>query len=155
MFLKDKIQAHHDYEKENGTPKAIPIVIDIAKKALEAGIKIGCATSGLREAIDSHMKSSGIDGLFEVVVCAAEVAKGKPAPDVYLEAAKRLGVDPTKCRAYEDGESGMASAWAAGMQVIDVKNMEGYPMSDVLRKRVEDGPPPRPWLKYTYIGDRF
>ncbi len=56
-----------------------------------------------------HCECAGILSLFDAVVVAAEVSKGKPAPDVFLKAAELLGVDPKKCRAYEDGESGIES----------------------------------------------
>eukprot|EP00040_Diaphanoeca_grandis_P012263 m.62323 g.62323 ORF g.62323 m.62323 type:complete len:234 (-) comp23133_c0_seq1:27-728(-) len=148
QFLEDKKQAHHEYEQVHGPPKPINIVIDIAKAAIAKGIKVGCATSGRRVHVDAHLKATGLTALFPVVVCAEEVAHGKPAPDVYLEAARQLGVDPKKCRAYEDGETGMHSAWSAGMQVVDVRFMEGYPMSDVLRARVLSEVP-RPWLEDT------
>ena len=55
---------------------------------------------------------------------AADVPHGKPAPDIFIEAARRLGVDPARCRAYEDGESGLEAAYRAGMHTID-KNMLG------------------------------
>jgi HAD superfamily hydrolase (TIGR01509 family) len=56
-----------------------------------------------------------------------DVENGKPAPDLYLLAAKKLGVDPTKCVAYEDAELGMESARRAGMAVVDVRDMQGVP----------------------------
>ena len=78
---------------------------------------------------------------------AAEVPKGKPAPDVFLAAAKMIGVDPAKCRAYEDGESGIQSAHAAGMHVIDVREMTGYPMNPGLKKAMAVQRRQRKWLK--------
>ncbi len=56
-----------------------------------------------------------------------DVENGKPAPDLYLLAAKKLGVDPTKCVAYEDAGLGMESARRAGMAVVDVRDMQGVP----------------------------
>ena len=56
-----------------------------------------------------------------------DVENGKPAPDLNLLAAKKLGVDPTKCVAYEDAELGMESARRAGMAVVDVRDMQGVP----------------------------
>ena len=51
----------------------------------------------------------------------------KPAPDIFLEAARRIGCDPSKCRGYEDGDIGLESLRAAGMESIDVRLMEKYP----------------------------
>ena len=113
----------------------IECVINIARAAKTQGIPIACATSGIREIVDQHMGSLGLDQLFEHVVCVGELppGRGKPHPDVYLEAARRIGVDPAKCRAYEDGETGMQSAHDAGMHVIDVRDMPGYPLCDGLK----------------------
>lgn len=68
--------------------------------------------------------------LFDAVVTCEDVKNGKPAPDLYLLAAEKLGVDPTRCTAYEDAELGMQSARAAGMSVVDVRLMKGYPNDD-------------------------
>ena len=70
--------------------------------------------------------------LFEVTVSSEEVARGKPAPDVYLEAARRLGVDPARCAAVEDSASGIRSAHAAGMRVIAYPNRHFPPPGEVL-----------------------
>ena len=71
-------------------------------------------------------------GLFQHVVTCEDVEFGKPAPDLYLLAAKKLGVDPTRCVAYEDAELGMESARRAGMVVVDVRKLAGYPCDDYL-----------------------
>ncbi len=67
--------------------------------------------------------------LFAATVSSEEVARGKPAPDVYLEAARRLGVDPGDCAAVEDSHAGIRSAKAAGMRVIAIPNPT-YPPDD-------------------------
>ena len=63
-----------------------------------------------------------LTSLFEVTVSSEEVGRGKPAPDVYLEAARRLGVEPALCAAVEDSASGIRAAHAAGMRVIAYPN---------------------------------
>ena len=65
----------------------------------------------------------------ERIVCAQDLppGRGKPAPDIFLEAARRIGVAPERCRAFEDGESGLQAAVAAGMQVLDVTELPEYP----------------------------
>ncbi len=67
-----------------------------------------------------------------MTVSSEEVPRGKPAPDVYLEAAKRLGVDPADCAAIEDSHNGILSAKAAGMRVIAIPNPRYPPASDAL-----------------------
>jgi beta-phosphoglucomutase-like phosphatase (HAD superfamily) len=100
-------------------PPGIQCVIDVARAYKAKGIPIACATSGVKDIVDVHLEHAGAKGLFEVIVYAADLpGRGKPLPDIFLEAARRLGVkEPRNCRAYEDGEAGLNSAYAAGMQV--------------------------------------
>lgn len=93
---------------------------------------LGLATSSNREAIDLVLERSGLDRLFEVSVSSEEVAHGKPAPDVYAEAARRLRVAATDCVAIEDSENGIRSAVAAGMRVVAIPNPEFPPARDAL-----------------------
>ena len=67
-----------------------------------------------------------------MVVSSEEVARGKPAPDVYLEAARRLGVEPAQCAAVEDSSNGLRAAHAAGMRVIAFPNAHYPPAPDAL-----------------------
>ena len=78
---------------------------------------LGLASSSNREIIDLFLELSGLADRFAVTVSSEEVARGKPAPDVYLEAARRLGVAPAACTAVEDSENGIRAAKAAGMRV--------------------------------------
>ena len=87
---------------------------------------LGLATSSNREAIDLVLESSGLARLFSVSVSSEEVARGKPAPDVYVEAARRLRVAATDCVAIEDSENGIRSAVTAGMRVVAIPN-PGFP----------------------------
>ena len=75
---------------------------------------------------------SGLAACFATTVSSEEVAHGKPAPDVYLEAARRLGVDPTGCCAIEDSHGGIRSAKAAGMRVVAIPNPTYPPDADAL-----------------------
>ena len=70
---------------------------------------------------EATLGALGIREWFDAVVGADEVQRTKPAPDTFVEAARRLGVDPRHCRAYEDGEPGLDAARAAGMEVVDVR----------------------------------
>ena len=78
------------------------------------------------------LEQAGIAGLFEATVSSEEVAHGKPAPDVYLEAARRLGVAPERCVAIEDSANGIRSAKAAGMRVVAIPNRRYPPPADAL-----------------------
>jgi HAD superfamily hydrolase (TIGR01509 family) len=90
---------------------------------------LGLASSSNRQIIDRALEVSGLAPLFRVTVSSEEVAQGKPAPDVYLEAARRLDVDPDASAAVEDSTSGIRSAHAAGMLVIAIPNRR-YPPDD-------------------------
>jgi beta-phosphoglucomutase-like phosphatase (HAD superfamily) len=78
------------------------------------------------------LEVSGLAPLFRATVSSEEVARGKPAPDVYLEAARRLGVPAGRCAAVEDSHSGIRSARAAGMRVIAIPNPSYPPGDDAL-----------------------
>jgi HAD superfamily hydrolase (TIGR01509 family) len=93
---------------------------------------LGLASSSNREVIDGTLEAAGIASLFAVTVSSEEVARGKPAPDVYLEAAHRLGVAADHCAAVEDSTSGLRSAHAAGMRVIAVPNRRYPPSNNAL-----------------------
>jgi HAD superfamily hydrolase (TIGR01509 family) len=83
---------------------------------------LGLASSSNRELIDSVLRLAGIAQLFRATVSSEEVDHGKPAPDVYLEAARRLRIPPERCAAVEDSHGGIRSAKAAGMTVVAIPN---------------------------------
>lgn len=93
---------------------------------------VGLASSANREVIDAVLAGSGLDRVFGATVSGEEVARGKPAPDIYVEAAQRLGVDPRRCAAVEDSTNGLRSAAAAGMLVVALPNREFPPAADAL-----------------------
>jgi HAD superfamily hydrolase (TIGR01509 family) len=82
------------------------------------GIKLAVATSAPRSNVAPMFAQLRLDGRFATVVLGEEVARSKPAPDIFLEAARRLGVDPTRCVVFEDAYAGIAAAKAAGMRCI-------------------------------------
>lgn len=88
----------------------------------EAGIKMGIATSNNHEIVGAVTKALEISPYFQVVVTACEVAAGKPAPDVYLNAARRLDVLPERCLVFEDVPAGIMAGKAAGMAVCAVED---------------------------------
>jgi HAD superfamily hydrolase (TIGR01509 family) len=103
-----------------------------AVERLAARWPLGLASSSNRELIDLALDASGLDRFFRVSVSSEEVAAGKPAPDVYLEAARRLGVAPGDCAAIEDSHNGIRSANAAGMRVVAIPNPHFRPEPDAL-----------------------
>ncbi|MFG3441001.1 HAD family hydrolase [Nonomuraea sp. NPDC047897] len=93
---------------------------------------LGLASSSPRALIDVVLDAAGLESCFAATVSTEEVARGKPAPDGYLEAAARLGVDPRTCVAVEDSSNGLRSAHAAGMRVVAVPHPRYPPAPDAL-----------------------
>jgi HAD superfamily hydrolase (TIGR01509 family) len=104
-----------------------------AVRSLAQRWPLAVASSSNRPVIDLALELAGIADAFAATVSSEEVASGKPAPDVYLEAARRLGVAPDACVAVEDSTNGIRAADAAGMRVIAVPNHEFPPEPDSLR----------------------
>ena len=106
-----------------------------AREAVErmaCSFPCGLASSSNRELIDGVLELAGLAELFRATVSSEEVPRGKPAPDVYLEAARRLGVAPGGCVAIEDSHAGIRSAKAAGMRVVAIPNPHYPPDDDAL-----------------------
>jgi len=93
-----------------------------AVERLAARWPLGLASSSNRELIDLVLEELGVAHLFQATVSSEEVERGKPAPDVYLEAARRLEVDPTQGAAVEDSENGIRAGKTAGMKVVAIPN---------------------------------
>ncbi len=89
-------------------------------QSLRGKIPMAIATGGTRMVIEKTLKAAGISDWFDEVVTADDVAEGKPAPDIFLHAAKLLGVQPSRCLALEDAPAGILAAQRAGMMVIAV-----------------------------------
>ncbi|MCA9650615.1 MAG: HAD family phosphatase [Myxococcales bacterium] len=100
--------------------RPIEPVVAIAREH-RGRIPMAVATGNVRRLAEATLGALGICEWFQAIVGADEVARSKPAPDAFLEAARRLGVDPRECRAYEDGDPGLEAARAAGMEAIDVR----------------------------------
>jgi HAD superfamily hydrolase (TIGR01509 family) len=112
-------------------PPLIDGAVEAARRAAERW-PLAIASSSNPELIEVVLRAAGLRELFPVTVSSEEVARGKPAPDVYLEAARRLGIDPARCVAIEDSHNGIRSAKAAGMRVVAVPNPHFPPGDDVL-----------------------
>jgi len=84
---------------------------------------LAVASGGLRRTIEQVLNHLGIRHLFQAVVTSEDVQRQKPAPDIFLEAARRIGVPPRFCRAYEDTDLGLEAIRAAGMEAVDVRRL--------------------------------
>ncbi len=102
-------------------PPLIDGAVDAARRVASRW-PVALASSSNPELIEVVLRAAELADVFEVAVSSQEVARGKPAPDVYLEAARRLDVDPARCAAVEDSHNGIRSAKAAGMRVLAVPN---------------------------------
>jgi HAD superfamily hydrolase (TIGR01509 family) len=112
-----------------GSPPLIPGAVDVVRRVAERH-PVAIASSSNRELIEVVLVAAGLSAVVGVVVSSEEVPRGKPAPDVYLEAARRLEVDPRLSAAVEDSQNGIRSAKAAGMRVFAIPNPH-FPPDDV------------------------
>lgn len=119
----------------------LPGAVD-AVTALAGRWRLAVASSSPRRLIDVVLAAAGVDALFGVTVSSEEVERGKPAPDVYLAAADRLGVAAADCVAVEDSANGLRSAAAAGMTVVAVPNPHFPPPADALALAAATVPTP-------------
>jgi HAD superfamily hydrolase (TIGR01509 family) len=119
---------------QEGYRRELPLLpgAGTAVRALAGKWPLGLASSSNREIIDLVLELAGFADAFRVTVSSEEVERGKPAPDVYLEAARQLGVDPSDCVAIEDSSNGLRAAAAARMGVIAVPNPHYPPDADAL-----------------------
>jgi HAD superfamily hydrolase (TIGR01509 family) len=114
--------------------RELPLVDGAIEAVRRIGARwpLGIASSSNRPLIDLFLELTGTRDLFPATVSSEEVAHGKPAPDVYLEAARRLDVAPDRCAAIEDSENGIRSASAAGMLVVAIPNRVFPPSTEAL-----------------------
>jgi len=115
---------------EQGVP-LLPRAVETVR-ALAQHWPLGLASSSNRPLIDLVLELTGLASSFRVTVSSEEVGRGKPAPDVYLEAARRLDALPATCAAIEDATNGIRSAKAAGMTVVVVPRPDFPPAPDAL-----------------------
>ncbi len=111
-----------EYRRIMSECEPIHEVVEIAR-AHHGRIPMAVASGGLQHIICDVLVHLGIRDLFDAVVTSEMVKNQKPAPDIFLEAARLIGVEPRFCRAYEDTDLGMAAIRAAGMEAVDVRTM--------------------------------
>jgi beta-phosphoglucomutase family hydrolase len=102
----------------------IHVVVEVARSHF-GKIPMAVASGGTQAIIAQVLEQLKIRHFFQAVVTSEMVRKQKPAPDIFLEAARRIGVEPKFCRAYEDTELGLQAIRAAGMEAVDVRKLLG------------------------------
>jgi HAD superfamily hydrolase (TIGR01509 family) len=114
-----------EYTRLVETVKPFPEVVAVARE--HAGkLPMAVASGGARHLVERTLELIGVRDLFDAVVVAADVPRGKPHPDIFLHAAKLLGVAPERCLVFEDGRPGMVAAEAAGMRAVFVERPSPY-----------------------------
>jgi len=106
----------------------ITVVADVARQ-WHGRVPMAVASNGVKENVEATLQSTGLLQLFDTIVTAPEVPRGKPAPDVYLEAARRMNVSPAHCIVFEDSNEGLEAARRAGMKTYDIREVIHAPTS--------------------------
>ncbi len=109
-----------DFERRLDHVRPIEPVLAVVR-AERGKLPIAVATGGTRHVCQTILRHIGLTGWFDAMVCAEDVPRHKPAPDIFLEAARRLTIAPASCRVYEDTDPGLEAARRAGMDPIDVR----------------------------------
>jgi HAD superfamily hydrolase (TIGR01509 family) len=114
--------------------RELPLVPGAAEavRRAAAAFPLALASSSNREIFEAVLELAGLTACFTATVSSEEVERGKPAPDAYLEAARRLGVAPESCAAVEDSHAGIRSAKSAGMRVLAIPNASYPPDEEAL-----------------------
>jgi HAD superfamily hydrolase (TIGR01509 family) len=121
----------------------LPGAEEAVRRAAEV-FPLALASSSNREIFEAVLDLAGLAACFRATVSSEEVARGKPEPDVYLEAARRLGVPPEQCAAIEDSHAGIRSAKSAGMRVVAIPNAsyppdaEAVSLADLVVGKLDD-----------------
>ena len=122
----DHIKAAHEKEEAYlplmAQVEPIHVVVDVARENF-GKIPMAVASGGTRPIIPQVLEHLGIRHMFNAIVTSECVVNQKPAPDIFLEAARRIGVDPKFCRAYEDTDLGLQAIRSAGMEAVDVREL--------------------------------
>ncbi len=110
------------------TLKVIEDVALVARRAHQRGQPLAIGSNSAAITLDAGMRATGLGSLFQAAVCWSDVprGRGKPAPDIFLLAADRLGVDPSRCLVFEDAHEGIAAAVSAGMDAYNVRTREHH-----------------------------
>ncbi len=115
-------QQEAKYMELIGDAAEIPEVMQVVRES-HGNLPMAIASGGTHETVEGILQHCGIRHYFDAIVTSQDVEKPKPAPDTFLEAARRINVAPEKCRAYEDADMGIKAILAAGMEPVDVRDM--------------------------------
>ncbi len=115
-------QKEAKYMELIGDAAEIPEVMQVVRES-HGNLPMAIASGGTHETVEGILQHCGIRHYFDAIVTSQDVEKPKPAPDTFLEAARRINVAPEKCRAYEDADMGIKAILAAGMEPVDVRDM--------------------------------
>ena len=114
---------HLQAQIDAGELRVKPGVLEVLDRAERLGLPKAVATSSARQKAFHHLRAVGLDHRFEAIVTRDDVSRGKPNPDLYLQAARALGIDPARCLALEDSYNGVRAGHAAGMTVVMVPDL--------------------------------
>jgi HAD superfamily hydrolase (TIGR01509 family) len=115
------VKAKHEFFRLHASEfKPIPHVVDVVQRYRDT-LPMAVVSGGVREIVDLELGSLHIKNLFEVILTADDGIKSKPAPDIFLEAARRIGINPENCQVFEDGDLGLTGARLAGMLATDIR----------------------------------
>jgi beta-phosphoglucomutase-like phosphatase (HAD superfamily) len=118
-LVRDKALA---FERKIDEVRPIAKVVEVAR-ASRGRLPMAVASGGQRRMVEKTLAQIGVLDWFPVVITAEDTRRHKPEPDVFLEAARRLGVEPAACTVYEDTDLGLEAARRAGMRSVDVRGM--------------------------------
>ncbi|OYT58120.1 MAG: phosphatase [Candidatus Aenigmarchaeota archaeon ex4484_14] len=130
-LIKEK---HKTYLKLLKNAKPVPGAIELVEKVRAAGVKTAIATSSIRKMLEIVIENFNLEKYLDAAVCIDDVKKGKPEPDLFLEAAKRLSVQPNECVVIEDAANGIEAAKRAGMKSIGFmsKSKQDFSKADLV-----------------------
>jgi len=126
-LLAEKVGSFKEeyYHKKISTLQAFPDVVTHLEEAYKRGLPVAVASGSARFAVEKSLEVTGLLDWIDVIVAAEDVTRGKPAPDCFLLAAERLGVNPRNCLVFEDGVAGLQAAEVCGMSTVEVDAQRG------------------------------
>jgi HAD superfamily hydrolase (TIGR01509 family) len=135
-FRLDDFNGHVDGHAARLLEAGVPVkegAVELLAFLGERGLPLAVATSSSRRTTERHLGRAGLLGHFHALATRDDVVRGKPHPDIHLEAARRLGVAPERCLAFEDSNTGLTAAYAAGTLAIMVPDL--VPPTDEVRAK--------------------